>query len=166
MKTLLTTLTLTTVFLSFLSQVNAAEVEVEWKNSDKYRDVYAGDGNTRSFKKETFSQLEKHFIKLAEKLPEGYTLKIEVNDLDLAGDVHHGGLNQIRIVKDIFFPRIKFSYQLLSADQQVVVDDEVNLKDMNFMMHNSLRYSNSSLSYEKKMLDDWFKDAFSEYITK
>lgn len=166
MKILFTALTFATVFIVFLPQVNAAEVEVTWQNPDKYRDVYAGDGSSRSFKENTFSQLEKHFKKLAEKLPEDYTLKIEVNDLDLAGDVHHGGLNRIRVVKDIFFPRIKFSYQLLSADQQVVTENEVNLKDMNFMMHSSIRYSNSSLSHEKKMLDGWFKDAFSDYLVK
>lgn len=151
---------------AFLPNVNAAEVEVTWQDSDKYRDVYAGDGSNKSFKKSTFSQLEKHFSKLAEKLPSDYTLNIVVNDLDLAGDVHHGGINQIRIVKDIFFPRMKFSYQLLSADKQVINENEINLKDMNFMMHNSMRYSNSSLSHEKKMLDDWFKDTFSEYISK
>ena len=35
-----------------------------------------------------------------------------------------------------------------------------NLKDMNFMMGNTLRYRNDFLRYEKKLLDDWFKETF------
>ncbi|XQW85498.1 DUF3016 domain-containing protein [Thalassotalea piscium] len=164
MKTLLSTIILTAISIGFLPQVNAAEAEVVWQNSDKYRDVNAGNGNRIRFKENTFAQLEKHFSTLAEKLPEGYMLKIQVDDLDLAGDVHIGGINQIRIVKDIFYPRIKFSYQLLSPNKTVETENTIDLKDMSFMNHSSLKYNNSSLSYEKKMLDDWFKETFSEYI--
>ena len=151
---------------TWLPQTNAAEVEVEWQNSDKYRDVYAGSGSNSKFKKETFAMLDKHFALLAAKLPQGYSLKVQVNDLDLAGDIHHGGMNQIRIIKDIFYPRIKFSYQLLSAQKEVVAENDVNLKDMNFMMNSSMRYSNSRLSHEKKMLDKWFSQTFSDYIAQ
>ena len=151
---------------TWLPQTNAAEVEVEWQNSDKYRDVYAGSGSNSKFKKETFAMLDKHFALLAAKLPQGYSLKVQVNDLDLAGDIHHGGMNQIRIIKDIFYPRIKFSYQLLSAQKEIVAENDVNLKDMNFMMSSSMRYSHSRLSHEKKMLDKWFSQTFSDYIAQ
>ncbi|GHF00641.1 DUF3016 domain-containing protein [Thalassotalea profundi] len=166
MKNMIFTFVLFLPLFALLPNVNAAEVDVTWQDSDKYRDVYAGNGNNKKFKKTTFSNLEKHFNKLAKALPENNTLKIIVNDLDLAGDVHIGGINQIRIIKDIFAPRIEFSYQLLSADKQVILEDSVNLKDMNFMMRNSMKYNNSSLSYEKAMLDDWFKETFSEFTVK
>jgi len=64
------------------------------------------------------------------------------------------------VVKNIFFPRIEFSYQLLNADNSVVKSEDVSLKDMGFLMHNGLKYRSQSFGYEKEMLDDWFKDTF------
>jgi len=157
---------LTSTFLSSVSifAVNAAEVEVNWQNSEKYRDVHAGDGHREKFKANTFKQIEDHIAKLAQKLPNGYQLILNVDDLDLAGDVNHGGIRRIRIIKNIYFPRMKFSYQLLSPSQEQVLSDDVDLKDMGFLNHVSLKYQQQVLSYEKQMLDDWFKETFAQYL--
>ena len=89
----------------------AADVKVNWINPDKYRDIHAGEESRKRFKENTFSALEAHLLKLAEALPESQTLKIDVTDVDLAGSVHHGGSRQIRLIKDIYFPRITLSFQ-------------------------------------------------------
>jgi len=164
---------LTTLFTLFLSMVflvpsvMAANVEVKWTEPSKYRDVKpSNSGSRKHFEEQTFKNLENHFTKLASQLPENQTLKIEVTDVDLAGDVNHGGINRLRIIKEIYFPRIKLSYELIDNDKKSLVSGDVNLKDMNFMMGSRLKYRNDSLGYEKKMLDDWFKDTFSEYILK
>jgi len=155
------TMILTTLIsLIFTSSVLAGTSEVKWTNPDDYRDVHAGEGHRAKFKAKTFANLEKHFAKLAEKLPAGQTLVIEVNDLDLAGDVHHGGMRRIRIVKDIYFPRIKFTYKLMAGEEVELSSGKVDLKDMGFMTNSSLRYKNDSLGHEKKMLDDWFQKTF------
>jgi hypothetical protein len=159
-----------TLFISFafLAQsAMAASIEVKWTEPSKYRDVKpSNNGSRKHFEEQTFKNLEKHFTKLAKQLPENQTLKIEVTDVDLAGDVNHGGINRLRIIKEIYFPRIKFSYELVDNDKKSIVSGEVNLKDMNFMIGSRLKYRNDSLGYEKKMLDDWFKEIFSEYVLK
>jgi hypothetical protein len=104
--------------------------------------------------------LEKHFLKLAKALPESQILAIEVTDVDLAGDVHTGGIRQIRVVKDLYFPKIKFSFKLINTEKAVIQSGNANLKDMNFMMASRLKYRNKALGYEKQLLDDWFKGAF------
>jgi hypothetical protein len=138
----------------------AATSEVTWTNSDKYRDVHAGDGNRAKFKARTFAKFEKHFSMLAEKLPEGQTLFIDVQDVDLAGDVHQN-MQRIRVIKDIFFPRIKFSYKVVDSNKKAITSGDVNLKDMSFMTGSKLRYNQDSLGYEKRMLDEWFTKTFS-----
>ncbi len=138
----------------------AATSEVKWTNPDDYRDVYAGEGNRAKFKAKVFADFEKHFAFLASKLPEGQTLLIDVSDVDLAGDVHLGSTRRIRVVKELFFPRLEFSYQLLDSNKNILKSGNVNLKDMNFMMGSSLRYSNDLIGYEKRMLDDWFSNTF------
>ncbi len=140
----------------------AGTSEVKWTNPDDYRDVDAGEGHKAKFKAKVFADFEKHFEKLSAKLPEGQSLLIEVTDVDLAGDVNHGGMRRIRIVKDLYFPRIKFFYQLLDENKQELSSGAENLKDMSFMMGSSLRHSNDTLAYEKNMLDEWFSETFQK----
>jgi len=71
---------------------------------------------------------------------------------------------QIRVVKDIYFPRLKFSYELFNVDKSVVTSGDINLKDMSFMLGNNIRYRNKSLGYEKRMLDNWFNDTFRNMV--
>jgi hypothetical protein len=142
----------------------AADSEVIWTDYKSYRDINEGNDGRKQFRERTFKDLEKHFATLAATLPEAQTLKIDVTDVDLAGDTHIGGINRMRIVKHMYSPRMNFSYQLLDADGTVIKSDDVVVKDMNFMSGNSLKYRNKSLGYEKKMLDDWFDKAFKELI--
>ncbi len=147
------------ISLVFATSSMAGTSEVKWINPDDYRDVDAGEGHRAKFKKRVFADFEKHFAKLAEKLPEGQILIIDVTDVDLAGDVNQS-MRRIRVVKDIFFPRIEFTYQVQDANKMEISTGEVNLKDMNFLMGSQLRYKNDSLGYEKKMLDEWFEKTF------
>ena len=90
--------------------VYAATSEVTWTDHEKYRDIHSGNEGRKHFREHTFKSFEKHFAKLAEGLPKGQTLKINVTDVDLAGDTRSGGINQLRIIKDIYFTRRNFSY--------------------------------------------------------
>ncbi len=166
MKMLTTTLLVLFTIVSLQSIAYAATSEVTWTDYKKYRDIDSGDESRKHFRERTFSNFEKHFAKLAERLPEGQVLKIDVTDVDLAGDTHAGGIDRLRIVKEIYFPRMNFSYQLVNADGSVKKDDTVVLKDMSFMMSSNLKYRHNSLGYEKKMLDDWFFKTFKELIVK
>lgn len=166
MKKLMITLLVLFTFVSLLPVAYAATSEVTWADHEKYRDIYSGSDGRKSFRERTFKNLEKHFAKLAENLPEGQVLKINVTDVDLAGDARSGGINQLRVVKEIYFPRMNFSYELINTDGSILTSDEIVLKDMNFMMGSNLKYRNKSLGYEKKMLDDWFFNAFKEYLVE
>jgi hypothetical protein len=139
---------------------SAATSEIKWTNPDDYRDIYSGEEHRKHFRERTFKTLEKHFSSLAKQLPQGQMLKIEITDVDLAGDVQHGGTRQIRLVKEIYFPKMKFSYQVVDAANNELSAGQADLKDMTFMTGINLRYRNDSLGYEKKMLDNWFKDTF------
>ncbi len=144
--------------------VQAASSEVTWGDYKKFRDVDSGNEGRKSFRERTFKNLEKHFAKMAEKLPEEQIVKVTVTDVDLAGDTHIAGIRRTRIVKNLYFPRMNFSYQLIDANGKEIKAETVELKDMNFMSGSNLRYRNKPLGYEKKMLDNWFYEAFAGLI--
>jgi hypothetical protein len=149
-----------------LPSAQAADIKVTWTNPDKYRDIHSGRDGKKRFRESTFRELEMHLSKLAKALPESQILDIEISDLDLAGDVHGGGIRDRRVKKDIYFPRIKFSFKLINPEQAIIHSGNVNLKGMNFMMGGRLRYKNKTLGYEKQLLDEWFKGSFSGYVKK
>lgn len=158
-----------TIFISSIliaPNAVAASSEVTWTDYEKYRDIREGNENRKSFRERTFKSFEKHFILLASSLPEKQVLKIDVTDVDLAGDVNIGGINQVRVVKQIYSPRMTFSYQLLDESGKVIQEENVELRDMNFMSGSNSKYRNQSLGYEKRMLDKWFKEALSELIVE
>ena len=161
MKKSIACLIFTATALTQFTSVQAAEVEVKWSNPEKYSDIDAGNEHKKHFKERTFKSFEKHFTKLAESLPENQKLVLDITNVDLAGDVNHGGMQRVRVVRDIFFPRMEFTYQLLDADSVIVKSESVSLKDLGFLMHNGFKYRSKSLSYEKEMLDDWFKETFA-----
>jgi len=138
----------------------AADVKVEFKEPKKFTDIKAGNEPKGAFERRILAGFEQIFADLAAKLPEGYSWNIVVTDIDLAGDVNYmftQSGQDIRVVKDIFFPRVNFSYELLDANKKVVLSDELKLKDMGFMSRSNIS-RNQVLDYEKDMLERWFKD--------
>lgn len=156
--------------LMFIFGINTAAhagtSEVSWLNPEKYRDVKSGNESKTKYQARVFKEFEKHFADRASEFPEGYQLKVNVTDVDLAGDVNAGGIERIRIVSDLYFPRIKFSYELFDNTGDKIKSGGTNLKDMNFLMSSSLRYRNKPLGYEKKMLDKWFDNTFDSVVVK
>ena len=120
---------------------HAGESVVKWQDFKDYRDVRASSQGKASYHKQIATQFEKHFSKLAEQLPKGYKLNLEITDIDLAGDVRYGGMDEIRVVKPIYFPRIKLNYSLSDNKGSVVSEeDDVELdKDQlnNILMEDS-----------------------------
>jgi hypothetical protein len=152
---------LTAFFLFAISgNVIAGQSEITWTEPEKYTDIRPGSESKKRFRNRIFKNFEKHFIKLSEQLPEGQILKLNVTNVDLAGDVRFSPMQEFRIIKDIYIPRFKFTYELLNADKTIVDSGKVDLKDMSFMNSPSLHSKNDTLKYEKSMIDKWFKSAF------
>ena len=154
--------TLTLLILSSLIAAGAAsaQVQVTFQEPEQFRDIDYGDGNTRRGIKVHIPILEKHIIKSGKRfLKEGQTLTMPVTDVDLAGDYEpwlSPDFDDIRIVKDIYPPRISFSYELKDAEGKVLKSGEENLVDMNFQYRMRVR-THDELFYDKEMITDWMR---------
>lgn len=144
----------------------AASVEINWKDPESYTDVRPSNESRSGFQKRTFAALEKTFVTLAEALPDGQKLTITVTNLDLAGEVWPSsfvGLGQsaasdVRLIKRIDIPRMKFSYTLTDANGAELKSADVSIKDMGFMDGINRHFNSDPLRYEKAMIEDWFGD--------
>ena len=101
-----------------------------------------------------------HFNKLAARLPAGQDLNVEVLDIDLAGQSLPSRMSaqDLRVMNGgADWPRIKLRYSITQGGQ-VVRSGEENLRDMTYLDHPNRFNGSDLLRYEKKMLDDWFKE--------
>lgn len=135
----------------------AGEASVTYGKFSDFTDVRPSNETRGGYHKRVEKQFTKHFQKLAEQLPEGYKLGVTVNDIDLAGDVRFGAANEIRVVKPIYFPKIKFSYALTDANGKMVDKGEADLKDMSFM-DKIRRGREEEFMHDKRIITDWFEN--------
>jgi len=155
-------------------QAQAAEVEVTWVEPENYRDIHQGEHGRKDFHKKMFKDFDKHFAKLAKTLPKKYTLKVNVTDLDLAGNITRAGAKwgtQMKMVRSIEnrisdATRIDLSFELLDENKAVIFSGENNLERMVTKIKGSMRDRTRSFSFEKKMIDDWFESVFVNVIVK
>ncbi|SET71773.1 DUF3016 domain-containing protein [Thalassotalea agarivorans] len=138
-------------------------VKITWQDFDKYRDIRSGQESRKGFRERVFNTMNKHFNELMGNLPQGYKLDMVVTNVDLAGDTIMT-TNQIRVIKEPYYPSFDFSYKLMDNTGKVVAEaTDVNVKDMNFLQSVTLKYRRDFLGHEKFMFDKWFKDTFGEF---
>ncbi len=151
----------TIVLVGFSSISTAATSSVEWKDVEKYRDLRTANGSNKSFREKFFKDIEEHLSVLAQTLPENYSLKFVVTNVDLAGNLQFVGTRQIRVVKEIFMPKIWLSYELKDENGKVTQSETVEIKDVSFLNRTNIRLESESFGYEKAMLSRWFRETFN-----
>ncbi|MDK1290717.1 DUF3016 domain-containing protein [Pseudoalteromonas umbrosa] len=136
---------------------SAGEAKVTWLDFKEYRDVFPAKETRGGYHKRIAKQFDAHLNKLASDMPEGYTLAMTFEDIDLAGDVRFN-MNDIRIIKPIYFPRLKISYSVTDKSGNVMVEAKSKvLKDMSFM--DRIKFGrDTEFYYDKRLLSDWFED--------
>ncbi len=138
-------------------------VQVQFENPDNFTDLkdsYMASEKGREGYMEMFREyLQQNAVK---RLPEGQKLSIAFTDIDMAGDFEPWrgpSANDVRIVKAIYIPRLKFTYRITDAQDVVVKEGKAELSDMNFQNNLASTFNSSDpLRYEKRMLDDWMRD--------
>ncbi|QLE87047.1 MULTISPECIES: DUF3016 domain-containing protein [Shewanella] len=135
------------------------QVKITWQDPSSYRDVKAASDIQSRYEQRTFDNLTKELSKQVEKrFQPNQKLELVVTDVDLAGDVRPtfgATMNDIRVIKDIYPPRMNFSYQVLEGDKVIMAGDE-KLTDLGFM-HKVGRMDDKPLRYEYRLMEDWLK---------
>lgn len=138
----------------------SADVSVEFVNPQRYTD--AGDYGTDT--DYNLNALRRHLQEQGQRcLAEGETLVLRVLDVDLAGrhEWWHRGNYDLRVMREITWPRIKLHYVWRNADGVVLGEGGEQVSDMSYLWRSAyVRNDNMPLPYEKAMLRDWFDRRF------
>ncbi len=142
----------------------AAKIEVIFvKPADQYVDVRDGFSASEKGQAANLDTLKQHIEQRADALvPAGQKLTVTLTEVDLAGDFepwHNPDMNDVRIVKDIYPPRIDLEFKLTDAGGKVVKEGKRELRDLAFMMKLSID-RDDPFRHEKAMLNDWLRTEF------
>lgn len=140
-----------------------ARAEVLFFEPEKFTDVrdsYMGDATRTTY----LEQIRDHVLEQAKYyVPEGHRLSVTFTDIDMAGDFepwHGPRWDDIRVVKDIYPPRILLTFRLTDAAGNVVKEGKRDLRDLAFMMKITMSFRDDPVRHEKALLDDWLRSEF------
>lgn len=135
----------------------AGTAEVRFIHPERFADL----GTYRADDRANMDTLAHYIQELATQLPPDQVLKVDVLDVDLAGEPRDIPNGRLRIARDASFPVIQLRYTLESGGQ-VLRTGEQRITDLNYRHHiRQAGYATTSLYYEKHMLADWFRREFA-----
>ena len=126
---------------------------------------YADAGERAYDSTRNLATLERHLVKLGDDcLNANENLELRVLDVDLAGreEWWHGPSYDLRVMREITWPRIEVEYVWSDASGALLGQGRERIADMDYLSHSGYLRSRSSdsLPYEKAMLRDWFDQRF------
>lgn len=160
------------IALAFASAASAApqasdsRVQVDWTKPGDFSEAkqYPGTGLGRESPDEWLTDLANHLRYRAERvLPQGDDLHVTFTNVQRAGTYEPWRGPQwddVRIIKDIYPPRIDLTFTLTNATGGVVKEGKRELRDPAFLQRGILNESDP-LRFEKRLLDDWLRSEFA-----
>lgn len=154
---------LSTVVVGYAAAATDARTEVIFSQPEKFTDVRDAYNASEMGRKANLDQIRDYLVSRAGKfVPDGQKLTVTFTDIDLAGDFEPWrgpeGMD-IRVVKDIYPPRMDLEFKLTSADGAVIKEGKRQLRDLAFMSKLSIN-TNDALRFDKALIDDWLQNEF------
>ena len=135
-------------------------VDVRYKDPQNFTEVMRSSGPHLIDTTAYLKPLKDYIARRASRiLAPGQRLDIEVTDVDRAGEYepwHGPNFNDVRIIKDVYPPRIDLHFTLYGADGKVLREGSRKLRDPAFLSGSSAA-DQDSLRYEKSLIDRWLR---------
>lgn len=144
-------------------------VSVKWDDPAKFTEIRQSGNRFEAERGDWVRQLARYLQTTAAKpLQPGQTLDVTLVDIKRAGDYEpwHGPRGRdIRVMRDIYPPRIALQYTLKDADGRIVSEGDARLSDSGYLQGSGLLTDSDPLRYEKRLLNDWVKRQLASQAT-
>src|SRR5881227_3849282 len=97
----------------------SGDVTVNFTDPDKFTDVRDSvNGGPSKYYLEEIARYVKE--EASKHISAGQKLTVTFKDIDLAGDIPPGSIHDVRIIKEIYIPRMEFHFQLVDSTGAVI----------------------------------------------
>jgi hypothetical protein len=139
-------------------------VEVKFGELAKFTDLRVSVSTTERDRQGLAEELRRHLERAAPaRLPPRTRLAVTITDVDMAGEyppITSGYSNDVRVIKDVYPPRIDLDFRLVRADGSLEREGRRELRDAGFMWSTS-PHTRRLLDFEKGLLDAWLQREFA-----
>ena len=140
------------------TSASAQTVSIELVNPENFIDLESTHNSKKNarinFTRAITEELER---RLRASFGEGATLSMKVTDVDLAGRINPARFTEVRVVKGVWPPRMKFSYVLKGADGAELASGEESLVDIGYLGSGNTQSRREPFRYEREMVKDWLR---------
>ena len=135
----------------------AGTVEVSYVEPEKFSDIGFGTVDRERVLGEMTSLLKA----LGAKLPDGQTLKLEITNINLAGELKPAAGRELRIVTGrTDWPEVSLRYTL-RAGNDTLKSGEAKVYDLAYFERvNFVDRVGTNLPFERQMMRKWFAETF------
>ena len=137
-------------------------VTVSWTDPHAFSEIRYSRNRFEAERGDWVRGIARHLAKRAAgALGPGERLDVVITDIELAGDFEPGAgrSDGVRIVRDIYPPRIDLSYTLYDASGDVADSGERSLRDIGFLHRQAGTVtSGDPLRHENRLVDAWVRD--------
>lgn len=150
------------------AKTGSGNVTVVFDHPEQFTDVKDAYMPTDKGRDAILSEIREFVIERASSyLQAGWKLDVKFTEIDLAGDFEPQlgpNYSNVRIMKDIYAPRIDLEFKITGADGKVLSEGKRKLRDQNYLQR-LLPPGNDPLRYEKDILGDWLHDEIKSDAT-
>jgi Protein of unknown function (DUF3016) len=143
----------------------SSRVAVLFDHPENFTDVKDGEPPTDRGQEAILARIRNYLVmKVSDTVPESDKVTITFTDIDLAGDYEPWRGPQwsnVRIIKEIYPPAFKFTYQVTDTVGKVIKAGTENIRDGGFQYRGTIATDSDSLRYEKAVLNDWVHSTLS-----
>ena len=134
-------------------------VTVTWEDPSGFSEIRQSQNRFEARRGDWVRGLARHVAsEAAEVLGPGERLEVHILDIKRAGDYEPGGhVDHVRVVRDIYPPRIDLRYARHDASGRLVDSGERRLGDVGFLNRPLHGRASDALRYEKRLIDDWVR---------
>jgi len=141
-------------------------VSVQWTDPAQFTEIRYSGNRFQSQQGNWVQDLAAYLrTSIARQLPAGDRVEVTITDIKRAGQYepwHGPRSDDIRVVKDLYPPRLSFNYTWTDGSGRVVAQGEQKLVDTAFLMNDSRIGNTDPLRYEKRMIDEWTRRQFRD----
>jgi hypothetical protein len=145
----------------YIAPTLAAEIKVDYvEPQGGYTDFSVDGRHTPRARAALEAEITEYVQRLATRhLPAKAQLELTFNDIDLAGayEPWRPRLDNVRIIRDVYPPRLQLSYGLRDASGALVKQGSTQLTDLNFLRRVYTQPASDRLRFEKRLLREWFQ---------
>ncbi len=138
-------------------------VSVDWTDPAEFTELRFSGNRWESRRGNWVEDLARHLRGAAERqLEPGQRLEVTITDIQRAGSFEPqrpARMDNVRILRDIYPPRITLDFKLTDASGTVLSEGERRLVNHSYLSNSALGDSDP-LRHEKRLLDDWVRREF------